>query len=99
MNRKANNALPLPHNNKSGTRKNSRVFIAPITRICVTALSRVFIPLKIQMAITISESPIKSVSSLACSSPKILATICWCRGTMLSTLQKSPLINQTVAIK
>jgi hypothetical protein len=54
---------------------------------------------KTQIAIIISESPIKTVNNLEFSSPKMLATICSCLGTRFSTLQTSPFISQTVAIR
>ena len=99
MNVKAKTAFALPQSNKSGTRKNSKEFIIAITRICITVLSRVRIPLKIQTAIPISATPIRNVRDLACSLPKILVTISWCRGTRFRTLQISPLTIQTVAMK
>ena len=99
MNRKAKIAFVFPHNNKSGTRTNSKVFIVIITRICVAALSLIQMPLNIQMAIPISVSPIKKVSNRACSCPKMFATISWCRGTRFNTLQKSPFAIQTVAMQ
>ena len=57
-------AFAFPHSNKSGTRINSKMFIVAMTNIWVTAFSRVHILLKIQIAIKISESPIKSVKGL-----------------------------------
>ena len=99
MNIKAKIEFAFPQNNKSGTSINSRVFIVAITRICVAVFSRVLMPFKIQTVISVSESPIKIVSSRECSLPKIFATISSCRGTRLSTLQKSPLATQTVAMK
>ena len=75
MNRKANNKLNLPHKSKSGTKINSKTFIVAITIICVIAFSRVAMPLKIQTAIAISESPIALVKSPAWLLPKSLATI------------------------
>ena len=75
MNRKAKKAFNFPQSSRSGTRKNSKVFIVAITTICVSAFSREQHPLKIQTAIAISETPINIVSSLAWSLPKILATI------------------------
>jgi len=89
----------LPQRSKSGTTINSMTFIVAITVICVIALNFDLKRVKIQIAITVSASPIKNVSSREWSFPKILATICSCRGTRFSTLQKSPLANQTVAIK
>ena len=52
-----------------------------------------------QIAIIISESPIKMVNNLEFSSPKILATISSCLGTRFSTLQTRPFASQTKAIK
>lgn len=89
----------LPQSSKPGTTINSITFIVTTTTICVIALSFDLNLVKIQMAIAVSASPIKSVISRECSLPKIPATICWCRGTRLSTLQNSPLANHTVAIK
>ena len=63
MKRNAKSALNLPHNKRSGTRKNSRLFMAAITIIWVTAFNLVRIPLIIQMAIKVSESPINNVNS------------------------------------
>jgi hypothetical protein len=54
---------------------------------------------KIQIAITISESPIKIVRSREWLLAKILETICSCLGTRLRTLQKSPLTIQTKEMK
>ncbi len=56
-------------------------------------------PLKIQTAITISESLIKIVRSREWLLPKIRETICSCRGTRFITLQTSPLISQTNEMK
>jgi hypothetical protein len=53
----------------------------------------------IQIAMSVSEIPIKIVNILECFSARILATISWCRGTRLRTLQKRPLMAQTVAMK
>ena len=89
----------LPQSNKSGTTINSMIFIVPTTIICVIAFSFDLNFVKIQIAITVSESPIKIVNNREWSFPKIVATICSCRGTRLSTLQKSPLANQTTAMK
>ncbi len=69
------------------------------TNICVMALNLVLNLVKIQIAIIISDSPIKIVKTLEYWSPKILATICSCLGTRFSTLQNRPLISQTIAIK
>ena len=101
MNIKAKRKFAFPHNNKSGTSINSTVFIVAMTKICVAVLSRVLIPLKIQIAISISDNPIKMVIKFAesLSRFKMRPTILSCRGTRLSTLQKSPLAIQTVAMK
>ena len=99
MNINAKNAFALPHRSKSGARKNSSVFIVAMIMICTIALTLVQILVKIQMAIAISESPIKTVSIRACSFPKILATISWCLGTRFSTLHKRPFASQTAAIR
>lgn len=99
MNSNANNKLNLPHKSKSGTKINSKTFIVAMTVICVIAFSLGLIPLKIQTAIAISESPIALVKSSAWSLPKILATISWCRGTRFRSLQKSPFAIQIAAMK
>lgn len=99
INSKANTAFSLPHNKRSGARINSIVFIVATTAIWVIALSFDLNFDKTQMAIPISESPIRTVMDLEYSSPNILATICSCLGTRLSTLQKSPFASQTVAIR
>ena len=72
----AKNKFALPHNNKSGTRTNSKAFIVAMTTICVIVLRRVHKPLKIHTAIPISESPIRIVKGLELSTPKICPTIC-----------------------
>ena len=99
MNIIANNKLNLPHKSKSGAKINSRTFIAAMIIICVIALSRCLIPLMIQIAIAISETPIALVKRPAYSLPNILATISWCRGTTFNSLQKSPLAIQTAAVR
>lgn len=98
MNSKANNELSFPQSRRSGTRMSSKIFIVATTVICTMAFNFDLNLVKIQIAITISESPIKTVNGLEYSSPKILATICSCRGTRFSTLQTGPLASQTVAI-
>lgn len=75
MNNKANIEFAFPHNSKSGEIINSSVFIVAMIRICVAAFSRVLKLLRIQTAISVSESPIKTVSSREWLLPKILATI------------------------
>ena len=99
MKRSANNELSLPQSNKPGTKINSSVFIVPIIIICVMAQNLFLNPLKIQIAITISESPINVVRSREWSLPNIRETICSCLGTRFRTLQTSPLINQTIEMK
>lgn len=99
MNIIANNKLNLPHKSKSGAKINSRTFMVAMIIICVIAFNLVFSPLRIQIAIAISETPIAFVKRPAWSMPNILATISWCRGTRFSTLQKSPLAIQTVAMR
>lgn len=91
--------LNFPQSNKSGTSINSRMFIIATTSICVIALKRDLIPLKIHMAINISDTPIALVISPANSSPKIPDTICSCLGTRFRTLQKSPFAIHTIAIR
>lgn len=76
MNIKAKIAFAFPHSNKSGARKNSNAFITAMISICATELSREYLPLSIQIAIPISESPIRNVRDFECSFPKILATTC-----------------------
>jgi hypothetical protein len=58
-----------------------------------------FILLNIQIAITNSASPINFVNKPEWASPRILDTISWCLGTKFRSLQKRPLIIQTVAIR
>jgi hypothetical protein len=65
MNRKANNALNLPQKSRSGTKMNSNAFMVAMIMICVIAFNRLLMPLKIQIAIAISEIPIAIVNSLA----------------------------------
>ena len=65
MNRKANNALNLPHKSSSGTKINSKAFMMAMIIICAIAFNRDLIPLNIQIAIAISEIPIAMVNSLA----------------------------------
>jgi hypothetical protein len=93
---KANIALALPQSSKSGTRINSSVFIIAIMRIWTQAFSLDLIPLKIQIAIKISEIPMAIVNSLECSVCRIFDTICWCLGTRLSTLQNRPFTIQII---
>lgn len=95
----AKRELNFPQSRRSGTRINSSVFIVAMMRICRIALKRDLNPLKIQIPITISESPIKMVSSLECVIPKILSAICSCRGTRFNTLQRSPFANQMSAMQ
>ena len=95
----ANKELYLPHNNRSGTNMNSMLFIVAITSIWTMALKRGLIPLTIHRAISISEPPISFVNRAACSLPKITETIFSCLGTMPSTLQNKPFINQIEAIQ
>lgn len=99
MNRKAKKTFAFPQSSRSDARKNSKVFMIAIIRIWEIALSLDHFPLSIQTAIAISEIPIKMVNNLEWSVSKILPTISWCRGTRLSTLQKSPFAIQTVAMK
>lgn len=58
MNNKAKTEFSLPHNNKSGTNINSKIFIVATTVIWIIALILVLNLVKIQTAITTSESPI-----------------------------------------
>ena len=94
----ANRELNFPHSNKSGTKINSSVFIVAMITICVAALSFVLNRLKIHMAIITSDSPMHTVSSLACSVPKIRDTISSCLGTRFNTLQHNPLMIQIMAM-
>lgn len=64
MNNNANTAFSLPHNKRSGTKINSKTFIVATTAICVIALNFDLNFVKTQIAITISESPMKIVKSL-----------------------------------
>ena len=98
MNIIANNKLNLPHKSKSGAKTNSKTFMIAMIIICEIAFNLVLIPLRIQIAIAISETPIAFVKRPACWLPNIRATISWWRGTRFSTLQKSPLVIQTVAM-
>ena len=70
-----------------------------MTVICTMALILLLNPLIIQIAMNISESPIKIVDNRELSLPKILETICSCRGTKFKTLHKNPFANQTAAIR
>lgn len=76
MNKNAKNALAFPQSNKSGTSVNSKIFMVAMMMICVQALKRGKMPLKIQTAITISEMPIAFVKIEAYDSPNIRDTIC-----------------------
>ena len=76
MNKNANKALNRPHKSRSGTRKNSSVFMAAMITIWVIAFSLDRQPLKIQTAITVSAIPISLVNNPAWASPMIRATIC-----------------------
>ena len=76
INVKAKAELYLPQSNKSGTNINSMVFMVAIIIICVIALKRDLIPLKIHNAIIISETPISFVKTAAYSFPEIRETIC-----------------------
>lgn len=99
INRRAKAALYLPHSSRSGTRKNSSAFIEAIMMICVIAFNLDFTPVNIQIAITVSEIPIKIVKGVEYLFPKICATIWWCLGTKLKTLQKSPFASQIAAMQ
>ncbi len=63
------------------------------------AHNRDLMVLTIQSAINISAIPMAFVNKPACAVPNIFATISWCRGTRLSSLQNRPLINQTNAMR
>jgi len=90
--------LILPNKRRSGTRINSIMFMAATSRICVQAHQRGRIPLKIQINIPISSSPMALVANAAWVSPNIRATISRCLGTRSNTLQSRPLISHTEAI-
>lgn len=62
---KAKIIFAFPQSSRSGTRKNSKIFMIAITIVCVRAFSLDFIPLKIQTAIAISNIPINAVINLA----------------------------------
>ena len=61
----AKTAFAFPHNNKSGTRKNSIIFIAAIISIWVIAFNLDAVPLKTHEAIIVSAMPIDNVSRRA----------------------------------
>ncbi len=84
----------FPHNNSSGRRMNSRIFIVPITIICSIEFKRESLPLKIHIAMAVSARPMAIVCSRLDCFPSMVATICSCLGTRLNTLQNSPLISQ-----
>lgn len=99
MNKKAKKMLSLPQRSKSGTAINSMIFIVATTIICVIAFILDLSFVKIQIAIPVSASPMRSVNGREKSFPKIRATISSCRGRRFSTLQKNPLAIHTVAMK
>ena len=68
--------LNLPHNSKSGTTRNSIIFIVKIMMICSIALNLGAMPVKIQAAINTSEKPMALVSKMEYSVPIIRETIC-----------------------
>ena len=70
-----------------------------VTVTCTQAQSLDRIPLRIHTTISTSRKPIVFVKKAASCSPSIRPTISWCLGTMLSSLQKSPLTSHTEAIK
>lgn len=76
INKNANTEFHFPHNNKSGTRINSSVFMIAIITICEIAFNRDFRRLTIQIAIAISKTPIKIVRGLEYLGPKMFAIIC-----------------------
>jgi len=96
---KANIAFAFPQSSICGTSKNSSVFMVAIIKIWAIALNLDLHLLTIQIAIKISENPITMVIALACSLPRIVATICWCLGTRFSTLQNNPFIIQMIAMQ
>lgn len=61
MNKNAKKALAFPQSNKSGTSVNSSIFMVAMMMICVHALNRGKMPLKIQTAMIISDTPIAFV--------------------------------------
>ena len=71
--------------------------MVPMITICEMAFSLGHFPLRIQTAMAISEKPIAFVNIVACSCPKITATISWCLGTRFRTLQTRPLMSQMEA--
>lgn len=71
----ANSELNFPHNKRSGTNRNSNIFIMAIMPICIRAFKRGHKLVRIQIPMQTSETPIRMVKSLACSSPKIVPTI------------------------
>lgn len=75
MKSSAKKAFNLPQSKRLGAKINSKTFIVATTVICAIALNFDLKFVKIQIAITISQSPIRNVNSLECSFPKILATI------------------------
>ncbi len=99
MNSKANTELNLPQSKRSGAKKNSKMFIIATIVICVIALNLDLNLVRTQIAIIISESPMRIVKGFEKPSPKIRATICSCLGTRFSTLHRSPFASQTIAMK
>ena len=99
MNKNANTAFNLPHSKSSGTKINSIIFIVVTTWICVIAFSLDLYPETIQKAIITSANPMSIINVDECFSPRICVTISSCRGTIPSTLQNKPLINQAAAIR
>ncbi len=89
----------FPKSNKSGTIKNSITFMEAIIKICATEETFDLIRLKIHTVISTSKMPIAFVKITEYGEPKILATICWWRGTRSNILHKSPLTSHTIAIK
>ena len=64
MNKNAYKEFNLPQSNKSGARINSSVFIVAIITICAIAVILDFILLTIQIAIIVSDIPIRIVIGL-----------------------------------
>ena len=63
----ANRKFILPHNNKSGTNKDSNIFMVNTITNCNTTFNLDLYPDTIQIAIIISEKPMSMVISLECS--------------------------------
>ena len=75
INMTAKTIFNFPNSNKSGAKKNSNMFMIPMTRICNIEQILAFILVKIQKNIPTSNNPIITVKPGATLSPKILATI------------------------